>query len=197
MEAHGGYLCRLEEIEARGLARLARRALIEDEQDPESCSLQVSLLSRAPVVRLAYDGPFTYGRRGARWYETHHALARLLSRELNLAVHAYVLDPEELEEVVGYGGGHRVGGERLRYEDAELPDEELDDLSFERLKARWPIGHLGTVLGVSRDDILRIPRSQTVLLELDGTAPRKTLPELFASELKQAPEGLEHRPTAL
>lgn len=180
MEAHGGYLLRLGEIDCPWLAALARAALAEEGVAPGDCSLLASLLPRQRVVRLAFDAPFTYGRKGAHWYEGHHALARRLSAELSFAVHAYVFDPDELEEVVAYGGGRRVGGERLRYEEVELSDDDdLNDFSFERLKARWPLGHLGKVLGVAREQLLHIARAQTVLLELDGSAPRRPLAELF------------------
>ena len=52
------------------------------------------------------------------------ALARLLSRAANATVHAYVFDPEEREQVIAYGNGHRVGGDKVVYEDVELPGEE-------------------------------------------------------------------------
>lgn len=184
MEAHGGYICRLEELEAHALAELAKQALIEDGADPSDCSLLVSLLPRPRVLRLAYDAPYTYGKKGARWYEHHHALARLLSKSSGLTVHAYVFDPDELEQVTGYGAGRKVGGETMRYEDAELPDdEELDDLAFERMKARWPLGHLAKVLGVAREELLRIVRADTVLIELDGSAPRRSIAELFVDRV--------------
>jgi len=116
-------------------------------------------------VRFAWDAPFTYGRLGARWYLTHHALARKLSEHLGLTVHAYVFDADELEQVVGYGNGRRVGGELLRYEDADLPDDD-DERTFARLKQRWPLGHLARVLGVDREELIRIPRQPTMLIDL-------------------------------
>ncbi|MBI3182480.1 MAG: hypothetical protein HYZ28_10075 [Myxococcales bacterium] len=198
MEAHGGYLCRMAEVDSEDLLRLAREALAKEAESPKDCSLLVSSLPRARVVRLAFDAPFTYGRKGARWYGRRHALARLLSSELNLTVHAYVFDPEELEQVVGYGAGRPVGGETVHYLDAELPDdEELDDLSFEKLKSRWPMGHLAKVLGVTREELVRIPRAKTVLLPLDGR-PGESLEELFRPGQAQAalqvlPPGAERR----
>ena len=182
MEAHGGYLCRLEELETSELVCLAREALVEDGIEPGDCSLLVSALERPRLMRLAYDGPHTYGRRGARWYETHHALARRLSAQVGSVVHAYVFDPDELEQVVGFGGGRKVGGERMRYEDAELPDEEdseLDEASFERLKARWPLGHLAKVLGVPREELVRIARAPAALLDLNGPNAQGRVAELF------------------
>jgi hypothetical protein len=53
--------------------------------------------------------------------------------------------------VLAYGNGRKVGGEVLRYVDVELPDDEDDAATFERLRAKWPLGHLGRVLGVSLD----------------------------------------------
>jgi hypothetical protein len=182
LEAHGGYLCRLEELDTSELVCLAREALVEDGVEPSDCSLLVSALERPRVLRLAYDGPHTYGRRGARWYETHHALARRLSTQLGSVVHAYVFDPDELEQVVGFGGGRKVGGERMRYEDAELPDEEdaeLDEASFEKLKTRWPLGHLAKVLGVPREELVRIARAPAALLDLNGSTAPGRVAELF------------------
>ncbi len=175
MEAHGGYLVRPAQLEGLDLLTLAREALLEDGGDPEDCSLLVSTFPGGKVVRLAYDAPHTYGRRGALWYHAHHTLPRRLSELLSSTVHAYVLDPENLEEVASYGAGRRVGGERLRYEDAHLPeldDEEghtphaLDDKAFEKLKDRWPLGHLARVLGTTREALLRLPRAPSVLLPL-------------------------------
>ncbi len=183
LEAHGGYLCRLADFDSAELLGLAREALIEEGEDPEDCSLLLSFLARPGVLRLAYDAPLTYGRKGARWYETHHCLARKVSATYPVTVHAYVLDPEELELVVGYGAGQRVGGEKVRYEDAELPDEiELDDSSFELLKERWPLGHLAKVLGIPREELLRIPRAPTVLLSLNGREEGGRLVDLFPGD---------------
>ncbi len=182
MEAHGGYLSRLQDFDLAVLLRVAKQALIADGKSPAECSLLVSVLPHARLLRLAFDGVHTYGRRGAHWYEMNHSLPRLLSSELGITVHAYVLDPDELELVVGYAGGRRVGGDLLRYEEAELPDDEegeLDERAFDKLKARWPLGHLATVLGVSREELIRIPRAATALLEFDGTQTLGKLLELF------------------
>jgi hypothetical protein len=184
VEAHGGYLCRFEELDAAELVLLARDALVQEGIRPGDCSLLVSALERAKVLRFAYDGAHTYGRRGARWYETHHAFARGLSSVLGSTVHAYVFDPDELEQVVSFGGGRKVGGERLRYEDAELPGDEegeLDERSFEALKERWPLGHLAKVLGIERDELLRIARTPTTLLEFEGGGAKGRLKELLSA----------------
>lgn len=189
MEAHGGYLSRLEDFESAELVRLAREALVEDGGDPSDCSLLASLVPGPRVLRLAYDAPHTYGRRGARWYEHHHALAQALSRRFGLTVHAYLIDPEELEQVVTYGDGRRVGGERIVYEDAELPEDEEgepDEVAFERLKSRWPIGHLARVLGVSRSELVRIPRAPTLLFNLDGSDAGGRVEDLFHRLLPDA-----------
>src|SRR5262245_15040428 len=107
-EAHGGYLCQLDGLDGAALPGLARQALATEGQSAEGAGLLVSAHKR--VVRFAYDGPHTYGRRGARWYGRHHALAELLSRAYPSPVHVYVYDPDDLEQVVTYGGGRRVGG---------------------------------------------------------------------------------------
>ena len=174
-EAHGGYLARPAQLEGLDLLALARDALLEDGGDPEDCSLLVSAAPGGRVVRLAYDAPHTYGRQGALWYHNHHALAVRLSERIASTVHSYVLEPDSFEEVMSYGAGRRVGGERLRYEDVQLPelDEDslevgLDEQAFEKLKSRWPLGHLARVLGTTRDALLRLPRAPGVLLSLSS-----------------------------
>nr|WP_225937470.1 hypothetical protein [Myxococcus sp. RHSTA-1-4] len=120
---------------------------------------------------MAYVGPFTAGRQGAHWYAAHHALPRLLSREANVTVHAYVYDPDEGEEVIAYGNGRRVGGERVVYEDVELPGrvEDVDDAAFARMQERWPVGHLAYVFGLSRKELLRLPlATPKLVLALEG-----------------------------
>lgn len=172
MESHGGYLLRIDGLDAASLVLLARRALpLDSVADPSDVSLLISAIPHRKVVRLAYDAAFTYGRRGARWYQGHHALARLASRELGTVVHAYVFDADEMEQVTSYGNGSRVGGETLYIEDADVPDEaDLDDeASWERMKEKWPLGHLSRVYGVTRDELVRMPRYATsVLLDLDA-----------------------------
>ncbi|WP_367616419.1 hypothetical protein [Corallococcus exercitus] len=152
--------------------RLAREALSTDSV-PAATALRVTINRRRKVVRLAFLGPFSQGRQGAHWYAAHHALARLLSAAANATVHAYVYDADEGEEVIAYGNGRRVGGEKVVYEDAELPCplEELDDEAFARLQSRWPMGHLAYVYGLTRDELLRIPRAPLArVLPLEGTA---------------------------
>jgi hypothetical protein len=167
-EAHGGYLCRLDGLDGRALPALARSALAQDEEAAEGTGLLVSVHKK--VVRFAYDAPFTYGRRGARWYGRHHGLAERLSVHCGVAVHAYVFDPDELESVVTYGAGHRVGGETVRYEDAEIDDEEISEEAFEALRNRWPMAHLGRLLGLSREELIRLPYARSVLMPLDVEA---------------------------
>jgi hypothetical protein len=179
-QAHGGYLSRFEDVDVSWLTRVAREALEEDGQPTHDAGLLVSVLPGARIIRFAWDGAFSYGRGGARWYLTHHALARRLSAHLSSPVHAYVYDAEELEQVVAYGNGRRVGGEALRYDDVELPDE---DLEFERLKMRWPLGHLARVLGIDREQLLRLPRRQTALLELSREPAPQPLWQLFPDAL--------------
>ncbi len=131
----------------------------------------MSVNSRRKVVRLAYVAPFTAGRQGAHWYGAHHALPRLLSRAANVTVHAYFHDPDEGEEVIAYGNGRRVGGERLVYEDVELPcePEELDEAAFARLRSRWPVGHLAYIFNLTREELLALPHApSSMLLDLEG-----------------------------
>jgi hypothetical protein len=128
------------------------------------------VIRRRKVVRLAFQAPLISGARGAQWYAEHHALPRLLSRAANATVHAYVYDPSECEEVIAYGNGRRVGGDRVSYSDVELSgDEEQDDAAFTRMRARWPMGHLAYVFGLAREELLGMPRSTpNVVLALDA-----------------------------
>ncbi|MBJ6761959.1 hypothetical protein JGU66_14385 [Myxococcaceae bacterium JPH2] len=151
---------------------MAREALTLDSAEGAT-ALRVTVNRRRKVVRLAFVAPFTAGRQGAHWYAAHHALARLLSRAANATVHAYayVYDADEGEEVIAYGNGRRVGGERVVYEDAELPCplDELDDATFERLQSRWPLGHLAYVFGLTREELVRMPRAMPAhVLMLDA-----------------------------
>jgi hypothetical protein len=185
VEAHGGYLCRLDSLSPGQLISLAREALASDQASAEGCSIQVSALLPKRVVRLAFDAPHTYGRQGAHWYQTHHALARLLSLHRQVNVHAYVLDPDCFEEVATYGSGRRVGGDRVDYDELELCDEEaaFDDQAFVRARERWPLGHLAQILGVSRDSLEMLPRARSYLLNLDGTGPELAMSDLLDAQL--------------
>jgi hypothetical protein len=183
LESHGGYLCRFEDVDVAWLAQVARFALEEDGQSPVDVALQVTVLGGPGLVRFAWDAPFTYGRAGARWYLSHHGLARRLSEHLKTALHVYVFDPDELEQVMAYGNGRRVGGETLRYVDVELPDEDDDEAAFERLKDKWPLGHLARVLGVAREELIRLPRQPTALIELGREYSPQPLWKLFPESL--------------
>jgi hypothetical protein len=165
-QAHGGYLCRLDGLDAAAIPSFARQALTVDGQSPDGAGLLVSVHKK--VVRFAYDAPHTYGRRGAQWYGRHHALAALLSQASGSTVHVYVFDPDELEQVITYGAGRRVGGETLRYEEAEVDVDELSEAAFEALRDRWPMAHLGRLLGLSRAELLRLPFAKSVLIRLDA-----------------------------
>lgn len=185
MEAHGGYLCRYEDVDTAWLTHVAKEAAIEDGADASDSGLLVTVLPGPRVVRFAYDGAHTYGRAGALWYLAHHALARRLSQHLSVTVHAYAFDPNELEAVCSYGNGRKVGGESLKYEDAELPEDEDDDeLDFQRLKKKWPMGHLAKVLGVEREELIRLPRQETALLDFSRQVPGQPLWQLFPHVLK-------------
>lgn len=180
MEAHGGYLLRVESLAAIDWVQLGREALAQDGESPHEVGLTFSMIPRRKVVRVAYDAPFAHGARGARWYVDHSAFAKIVSARLGITVHAYAIDPDAFEEVIGYGNGRRVGGESLRYENAEMPDDdELDDAAFARMQAKWPLGHIAYVFGVTREDLIRLPRTAMVLLPLDGAEP-PALSELFA-----------------
>jgi hypothetical protein len=146
---------------------------------PADSLLTLSVYQRRKVVRLALDGPHTEGRRGSHWYSEHHALARLLSQASGVTVHTYVYDPQEYEEVLTFGGGQHVGGERLPYDEVELPeclDGEFDDEAFARMQARWPLGHLAWVYGMERELLLQLHRMPGAQLTLDGSTSEAELP---------------------
>ncbi|MFL5350286.1 MAG: hypothetical protein ACJ8AT_36385 [Hyalangium sp.] len=145
--------------------------------------LHVSVIRRRKVIRLAFVGPTPAARLAAGWYAEHHALPRLLSRAANATVHAYVFDPAEGEQVIAYGNGHRVGGDEVLYADVELSgEEELDDAAFTRLRARWPMGHLAYVFGLTREDLLGMPRAvPNMVLPLDGADAEERLDVLLPS----------------
>jgi hypothetical protein len=169
---------------------VARLALEEDGQSSEDAGLLVTVLGGPRIARFAWDAPFTYGRQGARWYLTHHALARKLSEHLRVTVHAYAFDPDEVEQVIAYADGRRVGGESLRYEDAELPEGDDED-AFERLQQKWPLGYVARVLGIERAELLRIPRNSSALLDLARPQEPKPLWQLFPEKV-QALRQSEH-----
>src|SRR5258707_3332323 len=138
--AHGGYLFRLERLSASRLTALAKEALVLEREPIPGTSIQVSLVHPARIVRLAYRARFTERGNRARWYLTHHALARLLSSDLSSAVHVYALDPEELEEVTSYGKGRRGGGGRLEYDQlppAQRQDGGLSEDGINPAQQRW------------------------------------------------------------
>jgi hypothetical protein len=180
--AHGGYLFRLERLSASRLVALAKDALELEREEIQGCSILVSLVHPARILRLAYRAPFTEVGNGAQWYLTHHAFARLLSSELSSPVHVYALDPEQLEEVTSYGNGRRVGGERLEYDQLELPETDgtLTDFAFDREKQRWPLGHLGRILGVERRLLETIPELPRLPLSLDEAVPASAWDALFS-----------------
>ncbi|HEY8205997.1 MAG TPA: hypothetical protein VIG99_00855 [Myxococcaceae bacterium] len=170
MSAHGGYLLRPEGLRSLDLVELARSALGVEGEDPAESSIQVSVLRSQGVLRVAYDAPFTYGRRGALWYRDHHAFARLASELAPGTAHAYAIDADIFEAVISYAAGRKVGGETVVYDDLEMDfgddEESLKVTDFEQMRARWPIGHLGQIFGVTRDDLLHLPWHESVLLKL-------------------------------
>jgi hypothetical protein len=173
LSAHGGYLLRPEGLRSLDLVEVARSALALEGQDPSEASIQVSVLRSPGVLRVAFDAPFTpYGRRGALWYRDHHAFARLTSERIAGAAHVYAIDADTFESVTSYASGHKVGGDSVVYDEVEMDfgdDEGTDVTAFEEMRARWPIGHLGQIFGVTRDELLHLPWNQSVLLPLrDG-----------------------------
>jgi hypothetical protein len=170
IDAHGGYLVRAETLEGLDLPGLARAALESDGQSPASADLFVSVDPLRRLVRLAYDGPHTYGPAGAEWYRQHQALSAALSLALPGTVHAYAFDPDRFEAVTAYGGGTAVGGETLLYEELDLDLEDLTEADFEALREGWPMGRLARLLGLSRDELLRLPYAPGVLVPLQGAA---------------------------
>lgn len=168
MEAHGGYLCRLEDFGTVNLVGLARESLLEEGLDPSDAGLLVTPL-RDQVVRLAYDTPRLYGRPGSHWYGKHHGLARRLSSMFAAAVHAYVFDPIEHERFVTLLHGHTSITEGLRYDDVEALDE-VSEVAYLKLQEGWPLGRLARSFGVTRQELLRLPREASTLLELGGDA---------------------------
>jgi hypothetical protein len=183
LESHGGYLVRLETFEGLELVRLAREALtLELGVLPPGTALRVSVSRRRKVIRLAYEGAHGEGRLGARWYASHHALPRLLSQAANVTVHAYAFDANQGEEVIGFGNGRQVGGERLVYDDVELPCEPgaLDDAAFARLRSRWPLGHLAYIFNLTREELLELPHAgASLLLSLEGAEATEGLEPLL------------------
>lgn len=181
LHAHGGYLIRLESFVGLELLQLARQALALDGVTGVLPGLQVSVIRRRKVARLAFVGPSTAGPQGVHWYAEHHALPRLLSLAANATVHAYIYDPEQCEQVIAYGNGHRVGGDRVVYDSVELSgEEEMDDAAFTRMRARWPMGHLAYVFGITREELLGIPRVVSgVMLALDAEDADERLERLL------------------
>lgn len=157
MKPQGGYICRAQHLSTVHLPTLAREALKREKLPSDGTQLVMSRGRGGNVVRLAFER--SPDLDDAHWYLTHHALAQLLSSGQTLAVQVYVLLPAELEEVVAYADGRRVGGERIRYRDIDLTDEEQeDDRAFEKLQARWPLGHLAQVFGLTRRELLKLYR---------------------------------------
>ena len=160
---------------------LAQQALVEDGA-PADTVLSLSVYPRRKIVRLALESSLTAGRQGAHWYSTHHALARALSHATGITVHSYVYDPQEYEEVLAFGRGQHVGGERLLYDNVDLPecvDGEFDDAAFARMQAQWPLGHLAWVFGVERDLLLQLHQLTPTRLSLHGSEPELSLEHLL------------------
>ncbi len=183
MEAHGGYLCRYEDVDVAWLLAIARDAAVQDGAPIDDCGLTVTVLGSARLVRFAYDAPITYGRAGARWYAANHTLASRLSEHFSNAVHAYAFDPDLMEQVSTYARGRRVGGERLMYDDVELPEDDEDESAFQKMTRRWPVGRLATILGVEREQLLKLPRAPSTLLELSKPTPPGPLWQLLPGGL--------------
>lgn len=183
IEAHGGYLFRAESLAGLDLQGLARVALETDGQSPSAAGLFVSLDVARRLVRLAYDGPHTYGPAGAAWYQAHHALAVALSAQPLGTIHAYAFDPDRFESVTAYGAGAKVGGETLLYEEQDVEVEALSEADFEAVRQRWPMGRLARLLGLGREELLRLPYSAGALVPLEGPSVDVAALLLAAPEL--------------
>ncbi len=170
IDAHGGYLFRAESLVGIDLQALARTSLEVDGVSPSGSGLFLCRDVERRLLRLAYDGPHTYGPAGADWYRGHHALARALSVALPGTVQAYAFDPDRFEAVTAYGGGAVVGGETLEYEALDLEVEDLSEAAFEAERQRWPMGRLARLFGLSREELLRLPYAPGALLPLQGPA---------------------------
>jgi hypothetical protein len=181
LEAHGGYLIRIESFSQLGLVRLVREALASEGFAGGLPSLHVSVIRRRKVVRLAFKGPRA---PDASWYAAHGKLAQLLSRAANATVHAYVYEPTTHEEVIAYGNGRRVGGDRVVYDEVELatPLEELDEAAFAYMRSRWPLGHLAYVFGLKREELVGLPwASSSAVLAPDALDWEERLEVLLPS----------------
>ena len=181
LDAHGGYLIRVESLGNLNLGPIARQSLLEDGAPPDTV-LALSVYHRRKIVRLALEHPQTRGPRGAYWYAEHQSLARNLSRSAGVTVHAYVYAPEDYEEVQAFGRGQHVGGERLLYKEVELPESpegEFDDQAFARMQSRWPLGHLAWVFGVEREMLLGLRDLPTTRLALDTAGAELPLGHLL------------------
>ncbi len=168
--AHGGYLFRAESLAGIDLQAVARASLESDGVAEPSSGLFICRDVDTRLLRLAYDGPHTYGPAGADWYRSHHALARALSVALPMTVHAYAFDPDRFEAVAAYAGGAVVGGETLVYEALDLEVEELSEAAFEAERQRWPMGRLARLFGLTREELLRLPYAEGTLLSLQGVS---------------------------
>ena len=78
-----------------------------------------------------------------------------------------------------YAAGRPVGGETLRYDEVDPPTDAADENAFEEIKSRWPLGYLAQILGVTRSELIKLPRAPSVLLDLGGTAPQGELTDIL------------------
>jgi hypothetical protein len=120
---------------------------------------------------------------GAQWYKSHVALARHVTQTWPLKVHAYALDPTEGEWFSTFAKGLKVKAAALRYADAELSEDDVEDesdeLAFARLKEKWPLGLLGREEGIPRRELETLPRGKTVWLPLEGHFLNSPLLQMF------------------
>ncbi|WP_232293802.1 hypothetical protein [Stigmatella aurantiaca] len=160
-----------------------REALASEGLSGRLPGLHVSVIRRRKVVRLAFAGPQAPSA-GASWYVAHEVLPQRLSRAANATVHAYLYEPSSKEEVIAYGNGRRVGGDRVVYDEVDLPVpmEEMDDAAFAHMRSRWPLGHLAYVFGLKREELLGLPRaSASAVLALDASDVEAQLEALLPS----------------
>lgn len=169
LDAHGGYLVRVESFRGLDIAGLARACLALEGVSPRGVCLHVTAHPKRKVVRLAFrGGAIPSGIAGAQWHAEHQQLAAMLSLRCGAAVQAYSLVSGAFEQVVTYGDGRKVGGERLEYADVELSEEAmLDDEAFARVQRSWPLSHLAHVFGLTRELLISLATLRGLSITLE------------------------------
>jgi hypothetical protein len=71
----------------------------------------------------------------------------------------------------------------LRYDDVDPPPEGTGEHEFKQIQSQWPLGYLAKLLGVTRADLVSLPRAPSVLLELDAEPPEGELADILPKPL--------------